>query len=146
MTVPARRSTDRAIALLRGDLAHAWSVTELADAVALSRSQLTRLFRRELGATPLRLLTELRLTEFTRLVEETDLTIAAAAKQVGWRDPRVASDWFLRRHLMTPTEFRNQPLAVQERTFTCTACPRRCAARPTGRSSFDASWSAGDAR
>lgn len=57
----------------------------------------------------MRFLTELRLTTFTRLIEETNLSVARAAHAVGWSDPRIASNWFLRRYGMTPTEYRSRP-------------------------------------
>ena len=55
---------------------------------------------------PMRYLTEIRLTEFTRLIDETDWTVARAAGAVGWRDPRVASRWFSRRYGITPSQYR----------------------------------------
>ena len=81
-------------------------MNELATAVALSRSQLTRLSHRHLGATPLQMQAELRVTEFTRLIEETELTITEAARRVGWNDPRVATIRFQRRYGVTPSHYR----------------------------------------
>ncbi|GAA2583950.1 hypothetical protein GCM10009862_23810 [Microbacterium binotii] len=52
------------------------------------------------------MLIELRLTEFTRLIEETDLTITEAARSVGWNDPRVATIRFQRRYGITPSRYR----------------------------------------
>ena len=62
----------------------------------------------------MRLLTELRVTEFARLIEETDLSATRAAKDVGWNDPRVASHWFRRRYGLTPTQYRRTPQAHVE--------------------------------
>jgi AraC-like DNA-binding protein len=96
----------KAAGLLRARLAEPWTVESLACEVALSCTHLTRLFVRHAGAPPMRYLTEIRLTEFTRLVEETDMTLARAAKSVGWNDPRVASEWFRRRFGITPSRYR----------------------------------------
>lgn len=115
-----------ALQLLRGDLARSWTVAELAGAVALSASQLTRLFARHLGATPMRLLTELRVTEFARLIEETTLTVEAAARRVGWGDRRVAASWFNRRYGISPTEFRRQPAPVCTGEQPCALCQGQC--------------------
>lgn len=52
------------------------------------------------------MLIELRLTEFTRLIEETGLTITEAARSVGWNDPRVATIRFQRRYGITPSRYR----------------------------------------
>lgn len=99
----------RAARLLRARMAEAWSVEQLAREVALSRTHLTRLFSGQFGIAPIRFLTEVRLTEFTRLIEETDLTVDAAARSVGWSDSRVAAIWFRRRFGVSPSQFRRSP-------------------------------------
>lgn len=96
----------RAMTLLRERMDQHWTVAALAREVALSRTHLTRLFALHAGAAPMRFLTEIRLTEFVRLIEETDLSIAHAANAVGWSDPRVASTWFHRRFGITPSRYR----------------------------------------
>ncbi|GAA5149898.1 hypothetical protein GCM10025768_13810 [Microbacterium pseudoresistens] len=104
----------RAIQLLRRRIAEPWTIAALSRELSLSRTHLTRLFVQHAGAAPMRLLTELRLTEFTRLIEETDLSVMRAANDVGWNDPRVASHWFRRRYGTTPTQYRRTPHTVAE--------------------------------
>lgn len=99
----------RAIRLLRERMAEPWTVLRLAAAVSVSRTHLTRLFVTHTGAAPMVYLRELRLTEFTRLLEESDLSVASAAAQVGWTDARVASAWFRRRFGTTPSRYRSAP-------------------------------------
>ena len=99
----------RAIQLLRERMAEPWTVLRLAAAVSVSRTHLTRLFVTHTGAAPMVYLRELRLTEFTRLLEESDLSVASAAAQVGWTDARVASAWFRRRFGTTPSRYRSAP-------------------------------------
>lgn len=103
---------------LRSRMAEAWSVERLAGEVALSRTHLTRLFSVEYGIAPIRFLTEVRLTEFTRLIEETDLTVEAAARAVGWTDSRVAAIWFRRRFGVSPSQFRRSPHPFVESNAT----------------------------
>lgn len=104
--LPMRAEVQKTVRMIEEDLTRRWLVEELASAVALSRSHLNRLFVRHLGAAPKQLVTELRLTEFTRLIEETDLPLAAASRQVGWEDPRLASKHFARRYGVTPSRYR----------------------------------------
>lgn len=94
--------------ILRTRMSEPWTVDRLAREVALSRTHLNRVFTAQHGVAPIRYLTEIRLTEFTRLVEETDLTIAAASCTVGWTDSRIAARWFRRRFGLSPSEFRRQ--------------------------------------
>lgn len=96
----------KAAGVLRARIAEPWTVASLAREVALSSTHLTRLFARHTGAPPMRYLTEIRLTEFARLIEETDMSVARAAKSVGWNDPRIASAWFRRRFGITPSRYR----------------------------------------
>jgi AraC-like DNA-binding protein len=99
----------RAVQLLRAHIAEQWTVAALAQAVAVSRTHLTRLFVAQTGVPPMRFLTETRLTEFTRLIEETDMSVAAAARSVGWTDSRTASRWFAKRFGVVPSQYRTHP-------------------------------------
>ncbi|MGO1183957.1 MAG: helix-turn-helix domain-containing protein [Micrococcaceae bacterium] len=99
----------KAAQILRTRMAEPWTVQRLGREVSLSRTHLTRLFRAQFGIAPIRFLTEIRLTEFTRLVEESDLAIEAAARTVGWTDSRIAASWFRRRFGISPSQFRRGP-------------------------------------
>ncbi|MFT3889021.1 MAG: AraC family transcriptional regulator [Arachnia sp.] len=99
----------RAVRALRLHLAQNWSVHDLASQVSVSRSHLTRLFVAQTGIPPMRFLSSMRVTEFTRLIEETDMSIESAARTVGWTDSRVAAEWFARRFGMSPSRYRAAP-------------------------------------
>jgi len=101
-----------AVVLLRERMAEPWTMQSLSVQLAMSRSHLTRLFNDEVGVAPMRFLTEVRLTEFTRLIDETPLPVSSAARDVGWADARIATRWFSRRFGMTPSEYRQHPHPV----------------------------------
>lgn len=129
---PEVPEAERAAGLLCEDLGRAWTVEELARAVALSKSQLTRRFVQGYGLAPMRWLTEARTTEFARLIEETVLTVEQAARRVGWADRRVAAAWFRRRYGVSPTEFRRQSPSACAEEAPCVLCRGgRCVWRPT---------------
>lgn len=115
-----------AVRLLRASMEKQWTAEQLSQAVALSRTHLNRMFILHTGVSPMRFLTEIRLTEFTRLVEETNLTVAQSSQKVGWSDPRVASAWFRRRFGVTPTQYRLSP----HPTWDEDQDPGICEARP----------------
>ena len=73
-----------ALALLHRSPAHKWTVTELAAATAVSRSQLDSRFREVLGRSPIRYLTEWRMHVAQDLLASTDLAVAAVARRVGY--------------------------------------------------------------
>jgi len=100
---------ERTIHLLRARMDEQWTVGSIARAASMSRAHLTRLFVGQTGLPPMRFLAEIRLTEFVRLIEESDMTISQSARVVGWTDPRIASSWFYRRFGITPSKFRLIP-------------------------------------
>lgn len=117
-----RRSTD----LLRMRMAESWTVHRLAAEVAMSRTHLTRLFSVQVGVAPMRFLTEVRLTEFTRLIEETGMSMSSAADTVGWADSRVAAGWFRRRFGIGPSEYRRNPHPTCIGETPCDWCRGDC--------------------
>lgn len=124
------RPVRRAIDLLRARIAEPWTVGRLASEVAVSRAHLTRVFAQQVGIAPMRFLIEARLTEFTRLIEETDLSIADASRQVGWKDARVAAVWFRKRFGTTPTQYRRHPHPSCTGAVPCESCRGVCALTP----------------
>lgn len=109
---PPRRWSSRtraeivtAVRLLRDNLNHRWNVSELARAVSLSESQLTRLFRRELGISPAAFLWQARTDAMAELLAAQDLTVAEAAERTGWASPAPASRAFRRRYGVSPVQF-----------------------------------------
>lgn len=95
---------------LRAQLATAWTLERLAEEVSLSVPQLLRLFNRTVGMPPMRYLAQLRLEEFSRLLEQPDLSIAEISRQVGWKDPRIAARWFRQRWGVNPGMYRQMAL------------------------------------
>lgn len=131
MTTPvARKQVRQAADLLREQMSEGWTVGWLAESVAVSPSHLNRLFTAVMGVAPMRYLTEIRLTEFARLIEETDLPLAAIARQVGWHDAQVAAVWFRRRYAVTPSQFRRtrHPACLGE--TPCGLCRGLCLSTP----------------
>ena len=72
----------------------------------LSPKQLSRVFTETYGKTPLAYLTMLRVEEMAHLLRETDLTIDAAARKVGWASRSRANEAFRECVGMTPSQYR----------------------------------------
>lgn len=92
--------------LLRGELAHRWSLSELADAVHLSPSQLGRVFVDAYGKSPIAFLTMLRAERMADLLRATDTPIGIIAYEVGWSDADFAARQFRRSIGVTPSQYR----------------------------------------
>lgn len=99
-------SVERLHHTVSANLSGLWTVAELAHACSMSPRTFHRWFGETVGTTPISWLTDLRIREAQRLLEQTDLPIAAIARNVGY-----ASDDLLRKHFAarlrtTPTQHR----------------------------------------
>lgn len=103
-----RRQIATAVRLLRNRLEHPWTVGELAQEVSMSGSQLSRLFRQELGISPAAFLWQARTDRMAELLGDTAMTVTQAAYQVGWASPSAASRAFKRRYGISPHTFAIQ--------------------------------------
>lgn len=103
---PLRQEARRAAELLRAEPERHWSVTDLADEVHLSKSQVGRVFVEAFGKSPIAYLTMLRTERMAGLLRTTDTPIAVIAHEVGWGDPDFAARQFRRSVGMTPSRYR----------------------------------------
>jgi AraC-like DNA-binding protein len=85
-----------------------WTVPELAGSAAVSRSVLDERFRRVLGRSPIRYLTEWRMHVAEDLFATTDLSVAAVASRVGYDSEEAFSRAFKRGHGTSPGAWRAQ--------------------------------------
>lgn len=98
-----------ALELLHRDVAHPWSVDELAARVGLSRAALARRFTQVLGEPPMSYLTSWRMALAADRLRSSDATVAAVARQVGYGTPFSFSAAFKRVYGMSPQEYRRTP-------------------------------------
>lgn len=99
-----------AVRVLRARLAEPWSLDSLADEVHLSRSQLVRSFDATVGTSPMAYLRRMRVEQMARLLVSTDLSVAEAARSVGWKNQFHASQCFHAHYGVSPTEYRRSQL------------------------------------
>ncbi|HEX6310560.1 MAG TPA: GlxA family transcriptional regulator [Acidimicrobiia bacterium] len=81
-------------------------VGALAARVGMSPRTFARSFRRETGTTPAAHVEELRVEAARRLLESSDLTVAALARRVGLRNAETLHRAFQRRVGTTPDRYR----------------------------------------
>lgn len=95
-----------ALRLLHEDPARRWTVGELAAEVGLSRAAFAARFTDQVGQPPLTYLMTWRMSLAADLLRDTDDTIAAVARQVGYSDPFAFSVAFKRVHGESPSIWR----------------------------------------
>jgi transcriptional regulator GlxA family with amidase domain len=82
------------------------SVASLAQRVAMSPRNFTRIFTREVGETPGRHVESVRLEAARRLLETTSLNLEAVASNSGFRSGEILRRTFVRRLSVSPRQYR----------------------------------------
>lgn len=100
--------------MLHRDIARPWTLEELAESVQLSPKQLARVFAVAFGKTPTAYLVMLRVEEMARLLRETNITVAAAGRRVGWRSRSRAIGAFTGHTGVTPSRYRDMRPVVSD--------------------------------
>lgn len=106
---PGPGPVERAVEHLRATAPHRTSVSALAAMVGLGPSQLGELFRRQLGVSPLKYQTELRMARARELLDSSAETVTAVARAAGYDDPLYFSRQFARIHGLSPSAYRTRP-------------------------------------
>ncbi|MGO1440068.1 MAG: helix-turn-helix transcriptional regulator [Brevibacterium yomogidense] len=109
-----RREVRAAISAFRRDLARPWTITDVSRQVHLSAKQLTRLFNAEVGASPMRVLTRLRMERFAELLQVTDWNVQRCSAAVGWTHASHAAHMMKHMYGVTPSQYRQ---AARSRHF-----------------------------
>lgn len=95
------------LGLIETALEHPWTVAELADRAGVSRAALGRRFCDLLGQPPIAYLTQRRLQLAADLLLESDATLPAIARRVGYGSPFALSAAFKREFGRSPQEYRS---------------------------------------
>ncbi|MFE6761255.1 AraC family transcriptional regulator [Streptomyces sp. NPDC057689] len=96
----------QALRLLRDEPAHPWTVAGLAAKAGVSRAALARRFTELVGEPPMAYLTGRRLAVAADLLRETDATVEAVARKVGYSQAFAFSTAFKRVRGVSPQEYR----------------------------------------
>lgn len=101
----------RVVELMDANRERPLAIAELARAVNLSTSHLTRLFLAHTGLTPARYDKDRRLDASRELIVDTFLSIKEVMAAVGWNDPSHFSREFKRRFGCAPSDLRDTAAA-----------------------------------
>ncbi|MFD4574523.1 AraC family transcriptional regulator [Streptomyces sp. NPDC058417] len=99
----------RVLRLVQDDPAHPWTVAALAAKAGVSRAGLARRFTDLVGEPPMAYLTGWRLALAADRLRDTDDTIGAIARQVGYGSSFALSSAFKRVYGISPQEHRQAP-------------------------------------
>jgi AraC-like DNA-binding protein len=92
---------------VRADLSHPWTLEELAARAGYSAGHLNRLCRQHFGKPAMKQLHSLRMTAAAELLRQSNQTLRAVARQVGYTDEFAFSVAFKRHFQLPPSRMRN---------------------------------------
>jgi AraC-like DNA-binding protein len=92
--------------VVNADLSREWTLDDLARIAAMSKENLRRVCLRELGVSPMRQLTRLRVNRATELISCSSDKLASIAERVGYGDPFAFSAAFKRETGARPSAYR----------------------------------------
>ncbi|MEL7114061.1 MAG: AraC family transcriptional regulator [Pseudomonadota bacterium] len=96
----------RALARIHADVSRSFPVATLAAEVGMSRSAFVDRFTELVGVGPRRYILRNRMQTASRLLRETDLTLAEVAHRVGYDAPEAFSRAFKRENGRAPSDWR----------------------------------------
>jgi AraC-like DNA-binding protein len=115
----------RSLAALHRKPAHPWTLDELAEEAAVSRSALTERFARYLGQSPMAYLTDWRIELGAEALRTTSRSVLQIATEVGYESEAAFNRAFKRRFGQPPAQYRRSFRA--QRNPPSTGLPRRAA-------------------
>jgi PAS domain S-box-containing protein len=101
------RHLGNAIAYMKGHLQEAVTLESLASAINISKTHLIRIFRKELGTSPMRYLTGLRVEESASLLSGTDMTLGQVAERLNFYSDSHFSKVFKKSMGENPSAYRH---------------------------------------
>ncbi|MGN0779750.1 MAG: helix-turn-helix domain-containing protein [Aristaeellaceae bacterium] len=111
------RLTEEAIGHMQSGFAQSIGIADVAAALQVSASHLSRVFYRDTGLHPVAYLTRLRLEEAVRLLNTTNLSIDTISSRCGFSDGNYFSKVFRCHMGLSPRAFRQQLQSQQYRSI-----------------------------
>jgi AraC-like DNA-binding protein len=103
---PADPQVLEAVRYINEHAVHNMSIQDAAHYVGLTQSQFTRKFQKEMGVSPIKYLTGLRLQKVCNLLTETDQTLEQIAEQCGFQTAYYLSRVFTKEMNTSPSRYR----------------------------------------
>jgi AraC family transcriptional regulator of arabinose operon len=102
------RRIEAAIQLIHNDTCHRFDIAQLAQAVNLSTSRFSHLFKTEISQSPKQYVHEYKLQQAKLLLEDTFLKVSQIAIQLGYRHTSSLTRDFTKFYGYPPSRFRTR--------------------------------------
>lgn len=97
-----------ALRAMHADVAHSWTLVELADISLMSRSAFAQAFKNQVGVPPLEYLIQWRISLARDALAHDSMSISDLARATGYRSESAFSTAFRREVGLSPAHFRNE--------------------------------------
>lgn len=102
------RQIGKALSLMHQDIAHEWTLSELALAATMSRSVFAERFRKIVGEPPMLYLSRWRMLKARELLLDTSLSLGRISEKVGYRSEFALSRAFKKTLGISPGNLRKE--------------------------------------
>ena len=99
---------EKTLLLFAENIAHDWSINELSASFGLNTSYYIRLFKQEIGESPLSYLSRIRARHAAQLLLRSECSVTQVGTDVGWSDLGYFSRRFRHYFGISPREYRHK--------------------------------------
>ena len=104
--ISSRIEIDRVIEYLHSSLDKKITVEEMAKTARMSSSHFSRIFKKEIGKSPIDYLNQIRLERVKKLLLSGDKSITEIALECGFNSSAYLSACFYKKHKLSPTDYQ----------------------------------------
>ena len=110
----SRRAVERAVAIIAAEFDKDIGLAYVCGQIGISEPYLSKVFKEELGQNFKDYLTGIRLSRAKELLRDTDATVGAVARAVGYNNPNQFAKMFKKYEGVTPGAYRQSALSKQQ--------------------------------
>lgn len=103
----SERQVQGLIVRLSSDCDQQWTLTRMADLCGLRRTQLSKIFQKLTGSTPIEYLARIRIEHAKMLLRSSDIKVIDIACECGFSSSQYFANNFRRATAMTPSQYRH---------------------------------------
>lgn len=107
--ISSRMEIDRAIEYLHSNLDKKITINEIAKIAHMSSSHFSRIFKKEIGISPMDYLIQIRMDRVKKLLLTGDKPITEIAFECGFNNVSYLSACFKRKYMITPSDYQKSP-------------------------------------
>lgn len=98
----------KSVDLIHKKLAYSWSIESLAREAGMSRTLYIDRFKKAVGMTPMKYITNWRMTKASQLLKSSEIPLSQIGEQIGYQSETSFNRSFKQRYNVSPGKFRKE--------------------------------------